>query len=269
MGESANSCRKEETVVFSLLEWESAEQLLLNLFLWISWFVLTVNISVGWCVYQRIDCFCSPSCGVNTTKHFFSPYVVWVVLPNRLFLHPVVWMRLPHRWFSPLCGMNVSTKSQDVVWMYLPNLVVWYDCLPNLMVWYECVYQVLWCNSNKCISNVPCPSMTTRVRLKALYMKHYNTQFNNALHISLPLPLRCIHTCTPTHTISQPLASPPPPPIISQPIEVSSKMKSLVWYECVHQIMWCGMNVSTKSCGVVWMCPPNHVMWYECVHQIM
>ena len=33
--------------------------------------------------------------------------------------------------------------------------------------------------------------------------------------------------------------------------------------------MWCGMNASTKSWNVVWMCPPNPGMWYEGVYQIL
>ena len=177
----------------------------------------------------------------------------------------------------PGCGMNVSTKSNDVVWL----------CLPNLMMRYECVYQVLWCNNNNCISNVPSAS-----RPHVWGSKHYtwnnNTQFNNALHITLPLPLCCIHTCTPTRTISQPLPPPSrPPPIISQPIKtsaakwrawcgqnVSTKSCDVVWmhlpnpgmwYECVHQIMGCGMKVSTKSWDIVWRCLPNPGMWYECL----
>ena len=40
-----------------------------------------------------------------------------------------------------------------------------------------CIY--ICNNNNKCISNVPNPSMTPCVKLKALYMKHYyNTQPN-------------------------------------------------------------------------------------------
>ena len=73
-------------------------------------------------------------------------------------------------------------------------------------------------NNNKCVSNAPNHSVTiyTCVRLKALYMKHYNnTQPNLITHsIShfIPHPLLHPHTHTPpplhTHTISQPLASP-------------------------------------------------------------
>ena len=170
MGESANSCRKEQPVVFSHLEWEcGVVAACATLFSWISWFVSTINISVCWCDYQRIGCFFHHMVWILPNIVFsiiwceyyqtlFSPSYGVNGSPSRLFLYPVVWMCLP-------CGMNMSTKSQDVVWL----------CLPNLMMRYECVYQVLWCNNNNCISNVPSPSMTTCVGLKALYMKQQYT----------------------------------------------------------------------------------------------
>ena len=39
----------------------------------------------------------------------------------------------------------------------------------------------LFSNINECISNVPNPSMTTCVRLKALFMKHYNNTQPNLM----------------------------------------------------------------------------------------
>ena len=68
-------------------------------------------------------------------------------------------------------------------------------------------------NNNKCISNALNPSMTTCVRLKVLYMKHYNnTQPKLIMHYIShsipPLPTHALmHTCTPTHSCNPSLLS--------------------------------------------------------------
>ena len=77
--------------------------------------------------------------------------------------------------------------------------------------------------NNKCISNVPNPSVTICETLKALYVNHYNnTQPNLIMHyISHSIPPPPLHPHTRTHaqlrTISQPLASPLSLPVSSLP----------------------------------------------------
>ena len=157
--------------------------------------------------------FFSPSYGVNTTKHRFLH--MWCEWFPQIDFFSILWYEcVCYIDGSHLCGMNMSTKSQDVVWMCTKSSDVVWLCLPNLMMRYECVYQVLWCNNNNCISNVPSPSMTTCVRLKALYMKqqhnlimhyisHYPSHSIASTHAHPHIQSHNIHTCTPTHTISQ------------------------------------------------------------------
>ena len=68
-------------------------------------------------------------------------------------------------------------------------------------------------NNNKCISNAVNPSVTICVRLKVLYMKHYNnTQPKLIMHYIShsipPLPTHALMlTCTPTHSCNPLLLS--------------------------------------------------------------
>ena len=89
----------------------------------------------------------------------------------------------------------------------------------------------LFSNINECISNVPNPSMTTCVRLKGLFMKHYNnTQPNLMMNWIFHSPS---HQYTHTHvhkhnlaiphfppSLSQFLSTPPPPVITSPPVKM-------------------------------------------------
>lgn len=68
-------------------------------------------------------------------------------------------------------------------------------------------------NVNEC--QIP---LSIRVRLIAIHVKHYNTHFNNALHLALSLPLSCIHTHSPIQSRNPSLPSlfpsPSPPAIL-------------------------------------------------------
>ena len=84
-------------------------------------------------------------------------------------------------------------------------------------------------NNNKCISNVTSPSMMTCIRLKVLYVKHYNTQPNLIVTYLYP-SLSPASTHAHAHNFTTPCIPPPPPTTLQQsgnPVWLGLKMQCI------------------------------------------